>query len=168
MAGIFSFRCSCCNQVHEGSPSFGYRAPAPYLQQPKEVQEASYLTSDLCEYEDEDGPHYFIRVCLEVPIHGVEQPFMWGVWVSLSKQSFDRYVETYENPDLTDRYFGWLCNSLPYYPETFPMKTQVHPRTGNARPYIEPEKSEHPLSIDFHEGISIERAQEIAEHAMHR
>lgn len=93
---------------------------------------------------------------------------MWGVWVSLSKQSFDRYVETYEAPDTTDQYFGWLCNSLPYYPETFPMKTQVHPRTNNVRPYIELEDSEHPLSVDFRNGISIERAQEIAEHAMHR
>ncbi|MFT3734235.1 MAG: DUF2199 domain-containing protein [Rhodocyclaceae bacterium] len=168
MAGIFSFRCSSCDQVHEGSPSFGFRAPDPYLQQPQDVQDAGHLDSDLCEYEDEDGPHYFIRVCLEVPIHGVEQPFMWGVWVSLSKQSFDRYVETYEEPDLTDQYFGWLCNSLPYYPSTFPMKTQVHPRAGQQRPYIVLEECDHPLAMDFHGGISIARAQEIAEHAMHR
>lgn len=31
-----------------------------------------------------------------------------------------------------------------------------------------PERTEHPLAIDFYEGISIERAQQIAEVAMHR
>lgn len=168
MAGIFSFKCSSCDKIHEGSPSFGYRAPDTYLQQSKDIQEAGYLRGDFCEYEDEDGPHYFIRVCLEIPIHTVEQPFLWGVWVSLSKQSFDRYFETYDSPVLTDEYFGWLCNSLPFYPETYPMKTKVHPRAGKDRPRIVLEESDHPLALDFHNGISIERAQEIAEIAMHR
>ena len=31
MAGIFAFTCSYCGEVHEGSPSFAYRAPDPYL-----------------------------------------------------------------------------------------------------------------------------------------
>jgi hypothetical protein len=168
MAGIFSFQCSCCNEIHEGSPSFGYKAPDTYLQQSKEVQEAGFLNSDFCEYDDEDGTHYFIRVCLEIPIHGVEQPFLWGVWVSLSKQSFDRYVETYQSPDTSDQYFGWLCNLLPFYSKTFPMKTMVHPRAGKTRTRIVLEESDHALCIDFHNGISIQRAQEIAEIVMHR
>ena len=88
--------------------------------------------------------------------------------MSLSKKNFDRYVETYEKPDTTDEYFGWLCNYLPYYENTFALKTQVHLREGKVRPYIELEKSEHPLSMDYHNGISIERAQGIAEVAMHR
>lgn len=49
-----------------------------------------------------------------------------------------------------------------------PMKTQIYPRAGNERPRIELEESDHPLSLDFHNGISIERAQKIAEIAMHR
>lgn len=43
---------------------------------------------------------------------------------------FDRYVETYDEPDTSDRYFGWLCNYLPYYESTFALKTRVHPRDG--------------------------------------
>ena len=168
MAGIFSFKCSTCGEVHEGSPSFAFRAPDPYLEQSKEVQEAGSLGSDLCKYEDEDGMHYFIRVCLEVPIHGVSEPFLWGVWVSLSEKNFARYVETYDSPDTNDCYFGWLCNYLPYYPNTYALKTQVHPREGNARPFIELDDTDHPLSVDFRRGISIEKAQEIAEQITHR
>ncbi len=167
MAGIFSFKCATCDELHEGSPSFAFRAPDPYLEQPKEVQEAGKLGSDLCKYADEDGMHYFIRVCLEVPIHGVTDPFLWGVWVSLSEKSFNRYVETYDAPDTRDEYFGWFCNYVPCYENTFALKTTVHPRAGNDRPYIKLEKTDHPLSIDFHEGISIQRAQELAERVMH-
>jgi hypothetical protein len=45
-------------------------------------------------------------VCLEVPIHGVSEPFIWGVWVSASKASFDRYVETYNAPNTGDSYLA--------------------------------------------------------------
>ena len=168
MAAIFSFKCSCCGQTHEGSPSFGFRAPDPYLEQAEAVQKAGKLESDLCWYADEEGVHYFIRVCLEVPIDGVAEPFLWGVWVSLSKQSFDRYVATYDEPDVNDRYFGWLCNYLPYYQKTYALKCQVHPRAGGERPFIVLEETNHPLAFDFHEGISIRKAQEISEACMHR
>lgn len=168
MAAIFSFKCSNCEEIHEGSPSFAYRAPDPYLQQEKSVQEAGELGTDLCWYDDQDGRHYFVRVCLEIPIHGVTEPFMWGVWVSLSESSFNQYVETYDEPVTSDSYFGWFCNLLPYYERTYSIKTQVRPREGGVRPYLELEETDHPLSVDFHQGISIERAQEIAEAVMHR
>ena len=168
MASIFSFKCSSCGEIHEGAPSFGFRSPDPYLEQSDEAQEAGNLGSDLCWYEDEDGLHYFIRVCLEVPIHGFSKPFIWGVWVSLSKESFDRYVEVYDTPDENDCYFGWFCNYLPYYKNTYALKTKVHPRADGTRPYIVLEENDHPLSVDFHQGITVARAQEIAEVAMHR
>jgi hypothetical protein len=167
MAGIFSFTCSSCDEIHEGSPSFSFRAPGPYLDQPAEVQEAGHLGSDLCHYEDADGMHFFIRVLLEVPIHGVADPFLWGVWVSLSEQNYARYIDTFDAPNTGDRYFGWFCNHLPYYPNSLSLKTEVHPRAGNTRPFIVLEETDHPLSIDYHRGISIAPAQEIAEAVMH-
>ena len=167
MAGIFSFTCSCCGEVHEGSPSFGFKAPDPYLEQPAEIQNEGKLGSDLCYYKDDDGCHYFARVVLEVPIHGIEEPFLWGVWVSLSKENYNRYVETYDNPETTDRYFGWLCNYLPFYENTYALKTNVIPQNNGDRPYIELEDTDHPLALDFHTGITVERAREIAEICMH-
>jgi hypothetical protein len=57
---------------------------------------------------------------------------------------------------------------LPYYEKTYSLKTDVHPQIGGNRPYIVLEKCDHPLSKDYHQGITVERAQEIAEKAMHR
>jgi hypothetical protein len=167
MAAIFSFKCASCDNIHEGSPSFAFHAPDPWLGQPEAVQAAGHLGSDLCRYEDADGPHFFIRVMLEIPIHGIADPFGWGVWVSLSETNYQRYIDTYDAPDTSDRYFGWLCNALPWYPDTMNLKTEVQPRAGKQRPCIELEDTAHPLAIDFHQGISIQRAQEIAEAVMH-
>jgi hypothetical protein len=61
-----------------------------------------------------------------------------------------------------------LPRTLPYYPETRGLKTHVHPREADTRPFIVLEKTDHPLSIDYHNGISIAKAQEIAEAIMHQ
>jgi hypothetical protein len=109
-----------------------------------------------------------VRVCLELPIHGHAEPFVWGVWVSLSAENFARYRETWDAPDTADRYFGWFCNRLPGYPDTLNLKTLVHPRGEGLRPWIELEPGEHPLAIDQHEGLSMSRAQALAELVLHQ
>jgi hypothetical protein len=93
---------------------------------------------------------------------------MWGVWVSLSQSSFEQYRETYDQPIEDEEYFGWFCNRLPFYPDTLSLKALAHPRSAGLRPWLELEETDHPLSIDFYHGITIARAQEIAEYAMHR
>jgi hypothetical protein len=168
MGAIFSFKCSCCGKIHEGSPGFSFKGPAPFFEQSEEVQKQGKLSSDLCYYTDDEGVHYFIRVVLEIPIHGVEESFMWGVWVSLGEQNYKRYVETYDKPDTNDCYFGWFSNYLPFYKNTYALKTDVHPREGGDRPYIELHEAEHELAVDFHNGITIQRAQEIAEKCLHK
>ena len=49
-----------------------------------------FLTSDTCVIDDE---HLFVRGCLEIPVHGSDDPFVWGVWVSLSEPNFFRFQE---------------------------------------------------------------------------
>jgi hypothetical protein len=164
---ILSFTCSSCGELHEGAPSFGFAAPAPYLEQPEEVRQAGQLGSDLCRYRDADGEHFFIRVCLEVPIQNFPEPFIWGVWVSLGEESFHRYIDTYDAPHTSDSYFGWLCSYLPWYERTYGLKTRVQQRGKGTRPCIVLEESDHPLCRDFHRGMSRERATEVAQAAWH-
>lgn len=149
MAEFFSFTCSCCGKLHEGSPSFAYRAPDPYMQQPIETQEKGKLDSDLCMYEDEDGPHFFIRTVLEIAIQGVQEPFTWGVWVSVSEKSFNHYVENYTKPSLAHGYFGYLCNSLPYYENTYALHADVKVQLDGQRPTLILHDSDQCLVSDF-------------------
>jgi len=58
------------------------------------------------------------------------------MWVSICQKSFDRYIETYGNPDALVSYFGRLFNYLPYYEKIHALKMCVHPREGNDRPFV--------------------------------
>ena len=99
MAAIFAFKCSSCGEIHEGSSSFGFNAPDQYATLSDEQKSRmGVLSEDFCTITHTDGIDRFVRAVLEVPIHGVEKPFLWGVWVSLSEKSFNRYKETYSDP----------------------------------------------------------------------
>lgn len=168
MAAIFAFRCSCCGDLHEGAPSIGFDAPHHYAElDPQEQAAQATLGSDLCTIEHADGCDYFVRACLEIPILGHAEPFIWGVWVSLSAANFARYRDSWTAPDLDDRYFGWFCNRLPGYPETLNLKTLVHPRGDNLRPWIELAPADHPLVDDARDGLTVARAQALAEQVLH-
>jgi hypothetical protein len=166
MAGIFSYKCSSCEEIHEGSPNFAFQFPDQYASLSEQERSAKnvHVESDFCNVDE----NYFIRVCLDIPIVGVEDPFTWGVWVSLKKENFFKYWASFNEPQISERYFGWFCNSLPFYPKTLSLKTMVTTHFDGSRPTIELEEdSDHPLAIDYRSGISIARAQEIAEIAMH-
>lgn len=168
MGALFAFRCGCCGELHEGSPSIGFDMPHHYAELDAAERAAlGELGSDLCTITYPDRRDHFVRVCLEVPIHGHAEPFTWGVWVSLSATSFARYRDTWNDPDPADRYFGWFCNRLPGYPDTLNLKTLVHPRRGGLRPWLELEPGEHPLARDCREGLGAARAQALAERALH-
>jgi hypothetical protein len=167
VAAIFAFKCKTCGKIHEGSPSFSFPHPWHYGTLTEEDKTKARLTSDLCAITHEQGTDRFVRVVLEIPIHGVEEPFTWGVWVSLSEENFKRYLDMWEDPNESDSYFGWFCNRLPYYADTLSLKTRVRPRKGGTRPYLELERNGHLLAEHLYDGITIQKAQEIAEHAQH-
>lgn len=171
MAAIFAFKCNRCGKLHEGSPSIAFDAPWHYATLSDE-QKASMgrLGSDLCTITHDEGSDYFVRAVLEIPIHGVAEPFLWGVWVSLSEKSFERYVETYDAPVEGDGFFGWLCNRLPCYEDTLALPADVLVRTDGTRPTLRLHQSDtgnHQLVVDQRDGISVARAQSIAEQAVH-
>src|SRR5205807_1499801 len=73
--------CSRCGDVHSGIPGYSFVAPWPWYTTPESERRTSVLTEDHCILLGED---YFIRGCIEIPVNGENDPFIWGVWVSLS------------------------------------------------------------------------------------
>ena len=55
-----------------------------------------------------------MRGCIEIPVHGADEPFVWGVWVSLSEASFSQYLDSYDEPRRAHLgpFFGWLSASF--------------------------------------------------------
>jgi hypothetical protein len=147
--------------------SFGADAPVHYYGVPEQKRgQRTLLSFDQCVIDDE---HYFVRGCLDIPIHGSAEVFRWGVWVSLSAQSFHRMSELWDMPGRESEppFFGWLCTRLPGYPDTTTLKTHVHTRPVGERPFIELEPTEHPLAVEQRFGISLVRAREIGESLLH-
>ena len=160
--------CSRCGEEHVGVPlDWAFDAPA-YWDGGR--TEDDFLTEDLCVWtDDEPKLNFFIRGVLEIPVAGSEQKLGYGVWSSLSKESFKRVVDRWEEPSRVEQppYFGWLCNSLPGYPETLSLPLDVVTQELETRPLIVLHEGDHPLVVEQHEGISMERAQAIAELNMH-
>ncbi len=165
----YTWTCRSCGQQHRGLPlDFACRAPDPWFGVPEAERAArTKLDSDLCMI---DRQYWFVRGCLEIPILDLDDKFIWGVWVSVSKESFDRVLELWDAQNLAEEppRFGWLCNNLLPYPTTFGLKTHLHMRAGTARPNIELEPTDHPLAIEQRQGITTRRVEELAELLLHR
>lgn len=159
------YTCRCCGTFHEELP-MSYASPVPdYCYEIPEEEQAKRIemNEDLCIVDDE---HFFIRGCIEIPVADGDGPFIWDVWVSLSEVNFDKttkYWNKKRREQKLEPMFGWLSTSLPLYPETLNLKTNVHTRAVGVSPFIELEPTDHPLAIEQQEGITMERIQQIAE-----
>lgn len=109
-----------------------------------------------------DNQHNFIRGCVEIPIIGTDQEFIWGVWVTLSAANYKKVKEHWNQPQLLEPMPGWFSTTLPCYPDTLNLKAKVHHRANGIRPYVELEPTDHPLAVELRDGMTIQRVQQIA------
>lgn len=160
------FQCGQCDEWHESEPSLAFMMPDYFLDIPEHEREQRAIWSeDLCVVDNE---FFFVRACLNVPISGATEPFLWGVWVSLSQLSFADYLAKEEVGKVGGPYFSWLANSFPGYPSPDGLKSRLLPQPGDSRPLVQLDVTDHPLSVDFHKGMSAERARAIFEMVLHR
>jgi len=155
------FKCESCNEWHEGVPSLDAPAPMYYHYVPAEERsQRCELTADTCIV---DGEHFFVRGCIEIPVHGEPEIFQWGVWTSLSEHNFEEFVQLLDRDKRSEfgPYFGWLSANFIVYPDAENLKTHVHLRDHGIRPYVELEPTNHPLAIEQRDGISVERLTQI-------
>lgn len=166
--------CACCGETFTELPlDVGVgQAPAAYEDLTDAERTRATLSSDFCVIEHPDQTDRFTRAVLEVPVHGLDEPFRWGVWVSLSESSFARAKALFplrEVPIDEPRLFGWLSSRVfGYTPTTLSLQARLSFRSGNQRPSIELEPTAHPLAVEQREGISVSRVQEIVAPLLHR
>lgn len=151
-----NFQCAFCGGKHEFENVVWHcREPLPWLRASEAERARSAITEDQCQLVTPEGTHFFVRALLSIPIKGGDKVFTWGVWCSLSEKSYAEVSGLGENPDRRGMrpYVGWLCSSIPGYPDTLYLKTLVHQREVGLRPTVELEPSLHPLAVHQREGI---------------
>lgn len=155
------WRCSCCNEMHRGLMDIASISPDPWPHERNYESNAAlrldgdFLSRDFCVIE---GEHFMIRAVLEIPVHGLDEPWGFGCWTSLSRSNFDKYVAGFDDGDYADMgpWFGWLCNSLQGYLKGEPEAVDVYPQPGRKRPKLIVQDSDHPLARAQAEGITPE------------
>jgi hypothetical protein len=163
----FEFKCATCDEIHVGMPSFGWDKPLSYFSIPEDqCEQRCRVSTDDCII---DGSSYFVRGCLEIPVHGEAEVFSWGVWISLSEESYKKWLAVYDEPKRSHvgPFFGWLNAPIPSYPDTINLKTMLHLRDDGIRPYIELEATDHPLAVEQRDGITVARVAELYALMMH-
>ncbi len=160
--------CYCCGEEHDELPlDIGMQFPDPWLDIPEaDRPNRGFANSDACVI---DKKWFFLRGCIEIPIVDMQELFIWGAWVSLSQTSFERVKELWSATSLENEppKFGWLCNRIAPYPDTYALRTNVRLRSGNLRPSIELEPTDHPLAIEQRQGITRGRVEEIVASILH-
>jgi hypothetical protein len=165
-----NFTCTGCGQQHDlADLSLAAREPSQWLRLTESERLDSELTRDQCVIRTADETAYFVAAVLDVPVVGRSASFTWSVWVSLSERAFLELSEHWDdaNRDRFGPYFGWLCTSLPGYPETVFLKTRVHQRPPGLRPTLELEPTDHPLAIHQREGIPVDQLGAIVQPFFH-
>lgn len=157
-----SWKCTVCGEEHRDIPMcFGVDAPWRALVPESEFDARVELTGDQCVVDDHT---FFVRGHIEIPIIGQLETLAFSVWSSLSEKSFLHMCERWEDPDRgTDPpYFGWLCSPVHVYSSTIHLKVSVQSRSPGLVPIFAVEPSDHPLSQDQRNGITVERWHQIA------
>lgn len=168
------WKCATCEEGHTGPClDFSYDAPYYLLKEHQEAREhvtlqqvkageppETFLDEDYCVIEDDD---FFVRGLINLPILGTAETLRWGVWGSLSRQNFETLWSMNEDPQRVELppMFSWLSTQIPEYPDTLNLKMYAHIQPPGCRPIFELEASDHPLSQEYHSGITPLRVREI-------
>ena len=168
------WKCGSCDEWHTGPDlDFAYDHP-DYLENGNDTSTRwsvlpsgaiekpsnSFLDAEYCAINDED---LFVRGLIRLPIVGTGETFCWGVWGSLSRMNFEALLkadQTGERVELPPM-FSWLSNWISDYPDTRNLKMHAHIQEPGMRPHFELEAADHPLSQEYHHGITPERIKEI-------
>jgi hypothetical protein len=152
------WQCATCDVEHGWPFDLAARAPDPWPHQtvyePNSALrlEGDFLSEDFCVL---GGQYFFVRAVLEIPVRGLEQPFGFGCWSTLSRTNFERYVEGFDAGDYPadEQWTGWLCNQLLDYVGDAPVGVWVQLRTGRQRPLLWVAGDDEPLAVCQEEGM---------------
>jgi hypothetical protein len=162
------FECRICGEHHNTLPlSFSVKAPLAATRiAPEEIERRVVLTPDQCVI---DGTEFFLRGRIVVPVVGIEEPFIWGVWAEVGPKDFIRTQNLWkvEGRESEPAYRGWLDTELSLFETTVNLEVRVRTQVVGRRPHFEIASDQHSLGREQRSGITLTRVQEIAESLLH-
>ncbi len=162
------FDCRVCGLHHETLPlSFSIKAPLAAMQiAPGQVERRVVMNADQCVV---DGISFFLRGRVVVPVHGMEEPFIWGVWAEVGPKDFlwTQKMWKVEGRERELPFRGWLDTELALFGSTLNLEVRVQTQLVGRRPHFTVVSEEHALGREQRAGMTLERVREIAETLLH-
>lgn len=154
------YNCSTCGKTHEELPSIGFKTPFHFeILSEKDKHEIAEISDDFCVIYHPDQTDRFIRTVLTIKTDNPEQDLEYGIWVSLSENSFNEYKSNFKNQTEEKIYFGIICNEIVDYQEsTIGLHVNVVTRLNDLRPEIIPHTTAHKLVWEWENGIPFHEA----------
>jgi hypothetical protein len=157
-----SFVCSSCGQEHPGVPlSFAAGYPDPYANlSPDDRDARAVVSSDQCIIDQQE---FYIRGCLEIPILGTDEVFLWGLWARIKEEVFDEIDDHWESngrENAIGPYKGRLANAVSIYSDTLNQRLEIQIRPVGSRPLFILEEADNPLSVEQRQGLTRQKAAE--------
>jgi hypothetical protein len=154
-------KCSKCGTEHQPEDiELTYRRPDDIAAMGdevrlKEVQE----NDDLC--RTRSGRH-FVRVVMPFPVEGWDHPYQIGLWVELSRASFERILELWSDPDQQSEppFEAKIANSIWGQPASLGVKAELRLTGPQTRPAVY-------VSSEAHHGLHLEQCRGITAHRAH-
>jgi hypothetical protein len=164
-----SYMCHVCGKSHDDVPtSFAADYPDMYANMSQEERNArAILGSDQCIIDD---TWFFLRGCLEIPIIGQDQPFLWGLWALIKEEVFNEISDCWEEEGREQRhgpFKGRIANLLKAHPDSFNTKIRIILQPVGARPLFIVEEPESSMALAQASGLSQGEARELAARHLH-
>ncbi|MEL6943974.1 MAG: DUF2199 domain-containing protein, partial [Bacteroidota bacterium] len=142
-----ALKCSKCGEKHDELPAIAFSSPDYYeFLSESDKRDIADLSDDFCIIEYEDQTDRFIRTTLTLQVVDACEDLDYGIWVSVSKKTFEEYKTEFKQNSEGKSYFGRICNEIPEYPEsTLGLHINVETRANGLRPEIIPHRSNHQL-----------------------
>ena len=154
----FRYKCSSCNELHEGLPDVTFGRPDAYEAMSDEERiERALLNEDFCII---DGDKYYLRCIAEAPIEDYAERFGWGLWCEVPWTGFKKVWEAYSDPDAPQELevTGNLANALQHYPDTCGLPCLITLSDDGMRPHVLVNDATHPFGKHQAEGMSLDEA----------
>ncbi|MRW89017.1 DUF2199 domain-containing protein [Duganella sp. FT80W] len=163
--------CSSCGEQHSISDiELSFKRPDDFLLVPREEREQrTQANNDLCAiWGDDDASHrYFVRGLLPLSVEEWGESYSVGVWLEVSRPTFDRIRQLWSEPDQTQEpaFPATLANALPFHASTSGLAGNLHLTGPDTRPEFQLHPAAHTLFLEQEHGISAHRASEYSEYA---
>jgi len=138
-------------------PTLSAPVPDQYLMLSDSQKQDAILNSDYCIISHPNQTDYFIRTYLIQKLSDNSEVLEYGVWISISKENLNKYLEGNVNDQIFPEY---LCTQVFPYTDVYQIRMNIIISDSDQIPESVPQDGQmsKPFVKDYYDGITKKEA----------